>query len=530
MTVVWRFGLILFGFAVATLVAALSHVPYAHAQQTAPRASSIDPFETATSYETAQPVRTASGDSDDDLDTDPAYVGDPGDDSVSDPQSAEPADGSTTDGTIDLAEPQPPEDGGDPTRDTRPPEDLAPFENPPAGFDPLLFQIEDIDPVTTDRRPARLARFEPYDPIGIRVGSFIFFPEIEIGGVWTDNVLSSPDARSDIAAEIRSVSRLVSNWSMHALELRGTSLNTFYDEFSSEDDRAWGVEARGRIDFARRTNLQGIVGHDVSQESRSAIDANQVGDRANVTVDRAEMALNHRFNRLSVQLRGSVSDSTYSDTDGFSNADRDTLETTQVVRATWEFKPTLSVFAEQELNQRDKGGLPADGISRDSEGTRTRVGFDFGATGALLRGTIGIGYGHQAPDASVLSPVDAVLFDANLAWRPSEVTSFLLTAQSDIYDTTTVESGGVISHTVGIEARHAFRRYLLGSAGVVYTHYKYDATPFKEDQWLSFVGLEYFASPEVVLFTRYQHLDFASNDLDGDYTSDEIRAGVRIRR
>lgn len=542
MALVWRVGLILFGFALATLVAAISHVPTAHAQEraTAQRATNnSDPLD---AYDTPPTMRGTASDSFSE-DSEPASASEAGD-SLYDQDSADESgttpeivDGETAvsareaaDGTIDVSEPEAIADGADPLRDTRPPADLEPFQNPPAGYDPLLFQVEDIDPATTDRRPARLARFEPYDPIGMRIGSFVFFPEAEIAGLWTDNVLSSPDARSDKAAEIKTTSRLVSNWSMHALELRGTSLNSFYDDFPSEDDRAWGIEARARLDFSRRTNLQAIVGRDKSQEDRSAIDANQVGDRANVTVDRAEAALNHRFNRLSLQLRGAVSDATYSETNGASNRDRDTLETTQAVRAAWEFKPTLSVFAEEELNQREKRALPADGISRDSKGSRTRVGLDFGATGAVLRGTISVGYGEQTPDDPRLSSVDAFLFDANLAWRPTEITSFLLTARSDIYETVTFDSGGVVSHTLGLEARHAFRRFLIGSAGVVYTHYDYDATPYKEDQLVTFAGLEYYASPELVLFTRYQHLDFASNDGDGDYQSNEIRAGVRIRK
>jgi hypothetical protein len=531
-TALWRLGLVLFGFAVATLVAALSHVPSAHAAERMAATGGADPD---TAYETPQRARNASGDSLYDLEADPAGDTASGDDSFSDSESTPPPDAddggtASSDGLIDLAEPAPPEDGADPTIDTRPPEDRDVFVNPPAGYDPLLFQIEDINPVATDRRPARLARFEPYDPVGIRIGSFVLFPEVEVGGLWTDNVLSSPDARADVAADVRSTTRLVSNWSRHALELRGTTHDTFHDDFPSEDDRAWSAEARGRLDITRRTNLQAIAGHDVSQEERSAIDANQMGERAGITVDRAELALNHRFNRLSVQLRGAVADVTYSDTDGVSNADRDTLETRQVVRAAWEFKPTLSVFGEQEWNQRDKGGIPADGIPRDSEGTRTRVGLDLGSTGAVLRGTVSVGYGRQEPDDRRVAAVDAILLDANLAWRPSEITSFLLTAQSDIYDTTTVDSGGVVAHTVGLEARHALRRYLIASAGLVYTHYGYDATPLTERQWLSFAGLDYYASPGLVLFARYEHLDFNSADLDGDYESDEVRLGVRVRR
>jgi len=555
LAVVWRLGLILFGFAVATLAAAIFHVPTADAaepQRTAQTQSRYpDTTEGAgrdpdTAYETAPVLRRsrtdAFGDDTGGAGNDDAAEAD--DDDVSGegeplpPNEASDGNvgitvddtGTAADGAIDLAEPEPPRDGEDPTRDTRPPEDADVFANPPAGFDPLLFQIEDVDPIRTDRRPERLARFEPYDPIGIRIGTFVFFPEAEIGGLWTDNVLSSPDARSDIAAEIRSTSRLVSNWSRHAVELKGTTFTTFHDDFPSEDDRAWGVEARGRIDISRRTNFQGLVGHDRSQESRSAVDADQVGERPDVTVDQAHLTFNHRFNRLSVQLRGSVSDTDYSPANGESNADRDTLETTETVRAAWTFKPTLSVFAEHELNQRDKEVPTADGILRDSKGNRTRVGLDFGSDGAVIRGEISVGYGRQSPDDPRLAAVDAVLFDANLAWRPTEITSFLLTAQSDIDDTTTAGTGGVVARSIGLEARHALRRYLIASAGITYTDYDYDKAPIEERAVTTFVGADYYASPELVLFTRYQHLDYASSQPDSDYDSDEIRVGVKVRK
>ena len=566
MAVVWRLGLMLFGFAAATLAAAVFHAPGARAQsaetgaqrpllstssrdgaaQGATRTQKPAASDPATAYETppkrlrgAVPDSFADGEaseqSDEAREVDSSNDQDGGEqapsDGVANGDGVIPADGAATaDGIVDLSEPQPFEDGADPTRDTRPPEDIEVFENPPAGHDPLLFQIEDTDPIETDRRPARLARFEPYDPIGIRVGSFVFFPETEIAGLSTNNVLSSPDARSDIAAVIQSTSRLVSNWSTHALELKGTSLTSFHDDFPSEDDRAWGVEARGRLDITRRTNIQALAAHNRSQESRSAIDANQIGNRANVTTDQAQLSLNHRFNRLSVQLRGSVSDTTYSETDGQSNADRDTLETQQAVRGSWQFKPTFSVFAEQELNQRDKKAAPSDGIPRDSDGTRTRVGLDFGSTGAILRGEVSVGYGRQTPNDHRLDAVDAFLFDANLAWRPTEITSFLLTARSDIYDTTTPDSGGVVSQTVGLEARHAMRRYLIASAGLSYTHYDSDASAIKESALTSFLGAEYYASPELVLFARYQHLSYASNQVNSDYDTDEVRVGVRLRK
>ncbi len=549
MPVVWRLGLVLFGFAIATFVAALSHAPMAGAQErpstsqsaSQPADSSVSGADWVDAYETApRPMRGTLGEDDaglgdgaDDPGGDSFY--DQGDDEFALPgnegEARVPADGLISgDGRADLGEPDTWEDGADIERDTRPPEDIAAFETPPAGHDPLLFQVEDVDPLQTDRRPARFARFEPYDPVGIRIGSFMLFPEAELGGLYTNNVLSIPRGPSDIAGELRTETRLVSNWSVHALELRGTTFSTYHDDYSSEDDRAWSAEARGRLDFSRRTNLQGIVSRSVGQESRTAIDANLVGPRAEVTTDEARLALNHRFNRLSIELRGSVSDTTYDQPGLGDETDRDTFETREALRASWELKPTLAVFAEGELNQRDKKAPPPDGIPRDSDGYRARVGLDFGSTGALLRGQASIGYGRQNPRDNRLAPVDAFLFDANLAWRPSEITSVLFTASSDIYDTTTAGSGGVVSHAVGVEGRHALRRHLIASAGIAYTHYDYHRSPYEESALTSFAGLEYYASPELVLFARYQHLSFASNDVDGDYDSDEVRVGVRVRR
>jgi hypothetical protein len=77
-------------------------------------------------------------------------------------------------------------------------------ENPPAGFDPLLFQIEDIDPLRTDRRTRRLFQIEPYDPIGVRIGSFVYFPELEVAGLATSNVLRQSPSNSDAAAVLQS--------------------------------------------------------------------------------------------------------------------------------------------------------------------------------------------------------------------------------------------------------------------------------------------------------------------------------------
>ena len=105
--------------------------------------------------------------------------------------------------------------------DTREANDIALFRNPPAPPDPLLNQIEDLDPVRDNRATLQLFQNEPYEPVGVQIGSFVLFLELELGGSYYSNVFHAPNAALDVALDVIPSARLVSNWSRHALEFRG---------------------------------------------------------------------------------------------------------------------------------------------------------------------------------------------------------------------------------------------------------------------------------------------------------------------
>lgn len=439
------------------------------------------------------------------------------------------------DGIVDVGEPAAPEDGTDPSVvDTRSPEDIAVFENPAAGYDPLLFQIEDID-IADNRTVQRLASLEPYDPVGIKVGSFVLFPELDFGTSYYSNVFRSTDARSDWAFDALPSMRLVSNWSTHALEVRANGDLSYFDTYDSEDDRGYLVEARGRLDVTRRTNIEGLLSRQLAQESRSSINASSAGPRVDQTTERAEVALNHRFNRLSMRLRGSVADYAFADTliAGVPqiNSDRDYRQTEGVVRAAWEFKPTLSAFTEVAVNSRDYDALnQSDLISRSSKGERYRAGLSFGNTGKILRGEVALGYGVQRPDDHRLSEIDGLIIDANATWRITELTSLLFTASSDVTETTTANVGGALYRSVGVEARHAVRRYLIASAGLSYNNQNSFDGLIDQSEWRTSLGLEYFLNRETVFFGNYAHTNHLADDGTAEYGVDEVHLGVKLRR
>lgn len=439
------------------------------------------------------------------------------------------------DGVIDLSGPTAPVEGQEDITevDMRSPEDLRGFIGEPAGFDPLQLQAGEINPVFSESTFGGF-EFDPFLPVGTAIGSFILFTTVESDVDYNSNIFASPEAVGDTALEVRPAARLASNWSRHALEIRASGDLSFHDRYQSEDDRAYLVEGLGRLDVTKFTNFQGLIAREEAQESRSAINAESAGTRPDVTVDRLRGAFNQRFNRLTVQLRGGIIDTSYGnnifDDTVQSNADRDFTLYDQAVRPKWEFSPYLFVFSDIAFNQRNYD-IPAytDGIFRSSTGQRYRVGLSFGDIGEYLRGDISLGYGRQTPNSRELDVIDGVLIDADLTWRVTPLTSLQFTAASEVAETTTADSGGVLERTYGLEARHSFTKSLVGIAGLGYLTREFVGAGITEDQFTAAGGAEYYMNRWAVLFGRYQHTDFQSSQPDASYTVEEVQVGVRLR-
>ena len=419
-------------------------------------------------------------------------------------------------------------------RDPRLAEDIAAFSSPPAGYNPYLFQIE-LDPLT-DRRTAQLFYMEPYYARGIRVGGFVVFPEAQIGGTATNNIFRNSARLADRALEMGGNVRAVSDWRTHAMEVRASGLATFYDQYPTEDDRSYAFEARGRLDISKRTNIEVLALHQVDKDRRAQRNSpTDAAERGYVETDRAAFALNHQFNRLSVQLRGSLTDIEFApvaDTGGaiISNAERNTTQREAAFRTSWALSSRADVFAEVAVNDREYRAAPGDGILRSSAGERYRVGVTLGPQNNTLRGEVSAGWGRQAPRDGRLGEIDGIIVDANLSWRASALTTFLLTARSDFVDTTTTGSAGALSRQVGLEARHNFRRHLIGIAGIKYTVNPYDAVYVNERDLTTELGFDYYLGRDAILFGRYQHIAFHSTVAGSDYAADVVHVGLRVRQ
>ena len=241
----------------------------------------------------------------------------------------------------------------------------------------------------------------------------------------TNNVFREQRAHRRQALEVRGNVRAVSDWRAHAIEFRASGLASFYDEYPTEDDRSYALEARGRLDICQAHQHRGarLCTRSTRTGAASRDSPANAAERGDVETDRAAVALNHRFNRLGLQLRGSVTDIDFAPVAEHRRrpSSATTSATTRSARRpsgpAGRSTARVDVFAEVAVNDREFYAPPDDGILRSSTGERYRVGVAFGPRTQHYPRRGECGLGPAAPRDGRLGAIDGFIIDANLAWR-----------------------------------------------------------------------------------------------------------------
>ena len=112
---------------------------------------------------------------------------------------------------------------------------------------------EEIPP---EDMPVKKRQQPGYEPIGIRAGSWMFYPSLMAGTFYDSNVFASNTAqRSDIAAVVQPSLRAHSLWAQHGLDLKLDAQSTVYNQNSSLNQTNASLKGNGWIDITRDTML-----------------------------------------------------------------------------------------------------------------------------------------------------------------------------------------------------------------------------------------------------------------------------------
>ncbi len=367
---------------------------------------------------------------------------------------------------------------------------------------------------------------DPYAPLGIRAGTFILYPEIEIREGTTDNAAGAAQGQeSSTFTAIQGQVAAQSDWVRHSLTglLRGgyTSLQ----DVSGEDDGNLDADATLTLDVRSNTQLALAVGYGLNSE-----------DNIDDKTYRARAELSHQFNRLTASVRGSVNDFDFGERGTVSlgslteDAVADYDEKEIAARLTYEVSSALSVFGEVSTNRREFAQrIDGDGFLRGSDGYIVSIGANVDIASAL-RGSVSAGRQVQSPDDPSFSKIEDVVYAANLTWTATGLTNVTLDAQSDIGETTFAGSPGVVRRSVTLGVNHALKRNIELNGSVTYGRNEFVSTGPVETEITSRFGIAYLLSRNVALTASYSRFSFDTTAANADYTANSFVVGLRLRR
>jgi hypothetical protein len=393
--------------------------------------------------------------------------------------------------------------------------------------------------VTDPTRPSALPRRrpipdeEPFEPLGLRSGAFVFRTAAELIGGYDSNPARTPGGAGSWFGIAGGELDMRSDWQRHDFraEIRGTY--TVFESDSSLDRPFLDTRAKGRIDVFDQTKFEAEGRYLVSTDNPGS--PNLPADLAKLpifTAAGATVGIVQGFNRFEIVLKAALDSFDYRNSkliDGsvVSNADRDYNQTGGLVRASYEVVPGIKPFVEVQADQRDHN-LAVDrfGRQRDSDGFSVKSGGTF-ALARWLTGEVAAGYLARRYDDPALADVQGVLLDASLIWAASGLTTVTLKSATAVDESTLPNVSGVLRHDASLQIDHAFRRWLVGTVKFAYGHDDYEGAPRDDDRYTASAVLTYKLSRFAQLKGEVRQEWLRSSEIGHDYDATIGLVGLR---
>ena len=385
-------------------------------------------------------------------------------------------------------------------------------------------------------RLRRLPEEDPFDPVGIRAGSFILRPAIEVMAGYDTNPERVTGGRGSRLAIISPELVVRSDWERHALDADIRGSYSTYEDVPFADRPNLDAKVNGRIDVNRDTNID--------LQGRLLVSTDNPGS-PNLQADLAKLpifttvgtsaGIAHRFNRLEIALKGSFDRTDYQEsqlTDGTSagNEDRNFNQYGAQLRGSYELLPGVKPFAEIGVDTRVHDlEVDRSGTMRDSTGIIPKVGTTYEIS-PKLTGEIAVGYLLRTYKDPTLPDLRGLISDTSLLWTASALTSVKLTARSTAEESVVAGVSGTLKRDAGVEVEHRFRRYLIGTFRLGYGLDDYVGSTREDRRFATSAALTYKLTRTLHIKGELRYEMLRSNSAGADYDATIALLGLRLQR
>jgi hypothetical protein len=399
---------------------------------------------------------------------------------------------------------------------------------------------------------------DPYAPIGVRAGSLLLFPAVELSGGYDSNPLRRQNGPDAGVFQVSPELRVQSEWRRHELkaELRGSYLaysRSFGDVTTgtttngttgsiatsgvprSLDRPDFNGKVNGRLDVIGRSHADVEGRFTVGTDNPGSPNVSAGLDRLPIyTRVGGSLGYTQNFNRVDLTLKGGVDRIDYQSsklTDGTTspNDDRNYNQYAISLRGSYELRPGVTPFVEIAADQRHHDLVTdRNGLRRDSDAVTGRVGTTFELT-RQLTGELSAGYLTRRYKDPSLRALSGLVADASLIWVASALTTVTLTAKSASDESVVADVSGVLRRDVQLQVDQAFRQWLIGTVkgGMGLDEYESSGSSRQDQRFFAAAALVYKLSRDWQVKGEIRRDWLTSNTASASYTADTFLLGVR---
>jgi hypothetical protein len=364
-----------------------------------------------------------------------------------------------------------------------------------------------------------------YEPLGVRAGGFVLFPQVELGEAYNDNIFADPDDEEDDFITVLSPEVAArSDWGRHALNLRTGADAGFYLDNDDENFLDGFALVDGRLDVVRETYIFGGLGWRHRHEDRGSPDDVRGEEPTEYDLYSANLGVFRGRGRISARVNGNVDRFDFHDVDAaggteINQDDRDRFQYVLSGQVGYEYLPETEAFVRVTGRVRNYDQISDTGIDRDSLGYAAVVGTDLDFTGKVS-GEVFVGYQHTTYDDEVLNDIDGLAAGAAVLWNITGLTSLRGTLDVTTEETTQAGASGFLSTRAGAAIEHELMRNVLLGAGVTLGRDDYEGIDRQDDILIGsltaryLINRNFYAGAELTHRTResdFSAADFSQN-------------------
>jgi hypothetical protein len=384
-----------------------------------------------------------------------------------------------------------------------------------------------------------IAAGDPYEALGIKAGSFLILPAVELSAGYNTNPQHAPGGPGSAYFVVAPELHVRSDWSSNSLTADIASSYTDYQSNAFQPSlNVPYVNAKvdGTLDVTRYTQILLEGRSNISTDNPGS--PNILAGLATLPIDTTlggTLGAAEQFGRFDVSLKGTFDRSTYSSaqlTNGQTANfdDRAFDQYAGILRVGYEIDPDLKPFVELDEDSRvHDTAVDIYGEDRNSNGSSAKVGADLNLFGSLT-GEIAVGYMERDYHDPTLPNIGGATLDGALIWQATALTTAKFTAASTISESVLQDVSGAFSRDFSLEVDHALRSWLIANAQIGYGHDDYVGLGRDDNRYFAATGLTYKMNRDVQLKGELREDWLTSNVSGVAYSAASFLLTMRLQR